>query len=117
MMSPEVSDCAVIGVTVTKTLVELPVAYITLTDGVEPSPELEKKLLDFAHARLPPTARIEGGIRFLKEMPRTAMGKIQKRVLREMAEREFNMTPPSTTTTTTAAKIIPETVVDKLRVA
>jgi len=58
-----------------------PVAWVVLRDGFGGSPELASELLDFVIARLPVFKRPRK-IVFVKELPRTATGKIRRFALR-----------------------------------
>ncbi|KAI8150258.1 hypothetical protein BJV82DRAFT_14664 [Fennellomyces sp. T-0311] len=89
MTVPSIVDCAVVGVNTKYDAMELPTAFVILVDGVQQPQDMESKLLDYAHSRLHDTVRIAGGIKIMKQFPRTAAGKIQKRVLRQLAEKEF----------------------------
>ena len=61
-------------------------AYVVLKDGCVGSEELAGELKDFVKAKLEPYKRPEI-VRFVKDLPRTTTGKIQRSVLREMAKR------------------------------
>jgi 4-coumarate--CoA ligase len=45
--------------------------------------------VDYCAERLAKYKRVEGGVKFVDVIPKTASGKILKRVLREEAEREI----------------------------
>ncbi|KAF2817521.1 acetyl-CoA synthetase-like protein [Mytilinidion resinicola] len=90
---PSIIDAAVIGVHFPHASgepTELPRAYVVQRPGS--SPLTEKDIYDFAAAKLSKYKRLDGGVKFLRlkegGIPKTASGKILKRVLREMAEKE-----------------------------
>jgi benzoate-CoA ligase family protein len=64
-----------------------PVAWVVLRDGSTGSPELASELLNFVITRLPVFKRPRK-IEFVKELPRTATGKIRRYELRQALERK-----------------------------
>lgn len=86
MAHPKVSDCAAIGVYSPEHTTELPRAYVHLVDGEKYSEQVQQELLEFANARLPDQKRLRGGVVIVDSFPRTASGKIQRRVLRQNAK-------------------------------
>lgn len=56
-------------------------AFITLKQGYEPSPELERELIETVRRVLGPVAVI-GEINFVRALPKTRSGKIMRRVLK-----------------------------------
>lgn len=48
----------------------------------------EQQVADYAGSRLAGYKRLEGGVKFLDAIPKTASGKILKKDLREMAKKE-----------------------------
>lgn len=85
---PRVMEVAVIGVSIPPDNAELPRAYVVLNSGPV---ELvtEEEIVAFASERLSRYKRLEGGVRFIKTMPKNPTGKILKRVLREYAQAEI----------------------------
>jgi len=78
---PAVAETGVIGAA-DKDELEKPMAYVVLKEGYEASPELTKEIQDkvrttLAHYKTP------RWIHYVKELPRTATGKIQRYKLRE----------------------------------
>lgn len=65
---------------------EIPMAYITLTRGAVEGPwdlsEAIKNIQEFVDGKVSPYKRLRGGIEVLQEIPKTASGKILRRVLR-----------------------------------
>jgi benzoate-CoA ligase family protein len=64
-----------------------PVAFVVLADGRAPSDALEQELKDFVKTRLAPF-KYPRRITFVRELPKTATGKVKRFVLREMVARE-----------------------------
>ncbi len=75
---PAVADCAVVGVP-SEQWGETPVAWVVPAPGAEVDTEA---LLAWANARLGKTQRL-AGLRYTPELPRSAIGKVLKRELRE----------------------------------
>ncbi|NML48571.1 acyl--CoA ligase [Ramlibacter sp. G-1-2-2] len=74
---PAVAEAAVVGVP-SETWGETPVAFVVPHDGAPAAPELR----DWANARLGKTQRL-ADLRFLAELPRSDIGKVLKRELRQ----------------------------------
>jgi acyl-CoA synthetase (AMP-forming)/AMP-acid ligase II len=79
---PAVADVAVIGVS-SEQWGETPVAFVARREGDATDAEA---LLQWANARLGKTQRLDR-LRFIDELPRSAIGKILKRELRELEPR------------------------------
>ena len=56
--------------------------------STSPSDELAKELVQFVHDRVAQHKRLRGGVRFIKEIPKSGSGKILRRVLKEEARGE-----------------------------
>jgi acetyl-CoA synthetase len=63
-------------------------AYVTLMDGAEPSEHLRKGLVDWVRREIGAIAAPDV-IQFAPGLPKTRSGKIMRRILRKIAEREF----------------------------
>ena len=63
-------------------------AYVTLMDGVEPSGELRKELEAWVRHEIGPIARPDL-IQWAPSLPKTRSGKIMRRILRKIAENDF----------------------------
>ncbi|KAI9832425.1 MAG: hypothetical protein M1819_004414 [Sarea resinae] len=85
---PCVADVAVVGVHIHHQATEVPRAYVALAKGVPASKETEKALVDWLAERVANHKRLRGGVRFVAEVPKSASGKILRRVLRERAKKE-----------------------------
>ncbi len=75
---PAVADAAVVGVP-SEQWGETPVAFVVLRSGSESS---EAELLAWFNQRIGKTQRL-AGLRYLEELPRSAIGKVLKRELRD----------------------------------
>lgn len=77
---PAVMETAVAGVPDEIGLVKVK-AFVVLKDGVQASPELEKEMINFVRDRIA-HFKAPRSIEFVKEMPRTVTGKIQRHRLK-----------------------------------
>ncbi|POR34527.1 Putative 4-coumarate--CoA ligase 1 [Tolypocladium paradoxum] len=84
----DIADVCVVGVWDEEQHTEIPRAYVVLRAGVEQSDELAKDIVAWLGERVGPPKRLRGGVRFLKEIPKSQAGKILRRVLREQAKKE-----------------------------
>ena len=75
---PAVADCAVVGVPSAE-WGETPVAYVVRRDGMHDSAEA---IRDWLNHQVGKTQRLSG-LRLVDELPRSAIGKILKRELRD----------------------------------
>ncbi|ODV09504.1 MAG: 4-coumarate--CoA ligase [Rubrivivax sp. SCN 70-15] len=75
---PAVADCAVVGIASAE-WGETPVAWVVCAPGAAIAPEA---LREWANAQLGRTQRL-AGLRYTDELPRSAIGKVLKRELRE----------------------------------
>ncbi|KAI9812709.1 MAG: hypothetical protein M1827_004465 [Pycnora praestabilis] len=85
---PDIIDAAVIGITSTHGNGEIPRAYVVRRPGKEDTTS-EEILKKHCRERLASYKSLEGGIRFVNAIPKTASGKILKRSLREEAKVEL----------------------------
>jgi acyl-coenzyme A synthetase/AMP-(fatty) acid ligase len=83
---PLVDDVAVIGIHIDKIATEVPVAYVVLGENSKPQDEIAEQLVAYVAGKLAPHKRLRGGIIPIDEIPKSASGKILKRVLRVRAE-------------------------------
>lgn len=90
---PAVLDVAVIGVYSEEQATELPRAYIVLANGYNADEEMKKKLRDWLNKQVVPYKRLRGGISFVESIPKSAAGKILRRVLVEQAKKEHTNAP------------------------
>lgn len=83
---PKVLDVAVIGVYSKSIASEVPRAYVVPAE--KPSYALANELVKFIHDRVAQHKRLRGGVKFIEEVPKSASGKILRRVLKEMAKKD-----------------------------
>ena len=62
-------------------------AYVTLVQGIEESEELKKELIQHVRKEIGPIATPEA-IQFTAALPKTRSGKIMRRILRKIAEKD-----------------------------
>ncbi|VDM48741.1 unnamed protein product [Toxocara canis] len=84
---PQIRDAAVIGIP-DKTAGELPRAYIVRASNVL----TEKEVFEFVKAKVSHYKQLKGGVRFVNEIPKSASGKILRRLLRDEAITEHRRT-------------------------
>jgi acetyl-CoA synthetase len=85
---PNVAETAVVGIPDT-IKGEVPYAYVTLKAGVDESSALEKSLVQLVRREIGPIATIDT-IHFTKELPKTRSGKIMRRILRKVANGDYD---------------------------
>ncbi|RLF10268.1 MAG: acetate--CoA ligase [Thermoprotei archaeon] len=83
---PKVAEAAVVGVP-HEVKGEVPVAFVILKAGVEPTPELERELVKKVDEAIGPIARPERVV-FVTDVPKTRSGKIMRRILRKLLRNE-----------------------------
>lgn len=86
---PEVADAAVIGVQFSRDEGQLPRAYVVRKSGSDENSLNEEGVKKFMESRLAQYKRLDGGVKFVKAIPKTASGKILKRLLRDEAKKEI----------------------------
>lgn len=86
---PGIADAAVIGVSDVVNQSELPRAYIVRKPGAMGNALHENDVKEWVRNRLAKYKALDGGVAFVDAIPKTASGKILKRVLRERAKIEM----------------------------
>ncbi|EHY52598.1 Phenylacetyl-CoA ligase epaB [Exophiala dermatitidis] len=84
--NPDVADAAVVGVVVHGE--ELPRAYVVLQETAKRKGTTEQDIKDFVAARVAKHKRLEGGVKFIDEVPKLASGKIVRKLMKEWAKRD-----------------------------
>ena len=77
---PQLSDAAVIPVP-DEMSGELPRAYVTMKDGIAVEDVTEEDIKAWVKKRVAPFKRLAGGVRFIDKVPKSASGKILRRLL------------------------------------
>ena len=88
---PMVNDVAVVGLYDKEQATEVPRAYVVLAPGVQGGPHTEKEIAEWLRAKVANHKRLRGGVKFVDEIPKSAAGKILRRVLKVKAEEEEKM--------------------------
>jgi len=71
-------------------------AFVTLVDGVQPTDELKKELVNHVRKEIGPIAAPDK-IQFAPALPKTRSGKIMRRILRKIAENQVESIGDTTT--------------------
>lgn len=85
---PQIIDVAVIGIDTGGVDGQLPRAYVVRRPGKDGDRLTEGDVKEFMEGKLAKYKRLDGGVSFIGAIPKTASGKILKRMLREQAEKE-----------------------------
>ena len=86
---PQIVDAAVIGIQFSKDESQLPRAYVVRRPGPDGKILSEDEVKEFMKGKLAQYKRLDGGVRFVDAIPKSASGKILKRLLRDEAKREI----------------------------
>lgn len=66
----------------------MPRAYIVLTPGTDGSEDRAKEIIEWLNSRVGPPKKLRGGVRFVKEVPKSPSGKLLRRLLRDQVKKE-----------------------------
>jgi len=89
MDHPLVNDVAVIGVDDKEQHTEVPRAYIVGSEEALKDPEkAAKEIIEWTSKKVANHKRLRGGVRFVDEVPKSAAGKILRRLLKDSAKKE-----------------------------
>ncbi|KAH9214213.1 hypothetical protein DL95DRAFT_446562 [Leptodontidium sp. 2 PMI_412] len=83
-----VTDVAVIGIHDASRESEVPMACVVLKEGAEPSKAIEKEIVNWLASRVAGHKALRGGVWFIDEVPKSASGKILRRLLKDKAKEE-----------------------------
>jgi 4-coumarate--CoA ligase len=78
-----VDDVAVIGVQDEEMHTEVPMACVVPKQGVEKDEEGKRRIVEWVKERVAGHKRLRGGVEWVEEVPKSASGKILRRVLKE----------------------------------
>lgn len=84
---PDVADAAAVGITIHDE--ELPRAYVVLQDHAK-GKVTEDDIKKFVAGKVAKHKRLEGGVKFIDEVPKLASGKIVRKLMKEWAKRDAN---------------------------
>ena len=70
---------------------DLPRAYVV----ADPSQITEQEIKKFVEERMAPYKQLRGGVVFVNELPKNAIGKYLRRELRDRAKKELGLVKPS----------------------
>ena len=85
---PMIDDVAVVGIYNAEQATEVPRAYVVPKPEVKVGLETTKDIIEWLQAKVANHKRLRGGVRYVDEIPKSASGKILRRVLKEKAKRE-----------------------------
>lgn len=88
LTNENIQDAAVIQVPDEKSG-ELPRAYVVLKPTADLSVVTDQYLKDWVKEKVAPQKRLDGGVVFVDQIPKSASGKILRRILRDDAMKEF----------------------------
>ncbi|KAL2065223.1 hypothetical protein VTL71DRAFT_2892 [Oculimacula yallundae] len=83
-----IADVAVIGIHDASRESEVPLACVVVKEGTEPSKDTEKNIVAWLASRVAGHKQLRGGVWFVDEVPKSASGKILRRVLKDKAKAE-----------------------------
>jgi 4-coumarate--CoA ligase len=86
MSHPLVSDAAVIGIMDEEKATEVPLAFVVAAARVDRDDATAHEIMKWTEDKLAPHKRLRGGIVFVKEIPKSAAGKILRNILRARAK-------------------------------
>jgi 4-coumarate--CoA ligase len=81
----DVDDVAIIGFHVEEIASEVPMAFVVLKEGRKPEEATAKEIVEWLGERTSKTKLLRGGVVFVDEVPKSASGKILRRVLKGMS--------------------------------
>lgn len=87
MDHPGIDDVAVIGVQDEDQHTEVPRAYVVPAEGKNGEQDAAE-IIKWLEGKVAPHKRLRGGVRFIDEVPKSASGKILRRLLKDKAKQE-----------------------------
>jgi 4-coumarate--CoA ligase len=83
-----INDVAVVGIRDESQATEVPLACVVPKEGVERSGKSERAIVEWLSERVAGHKRLRGGVKWVDEVPKSASGKILRRVLKDMLKDE-----------------------------
>lgn len=85
-----VDDVVVVGVVSEQLGTEIPRAYIVRRGGLKAVKEGDaQKIIDWMNAKVANHKKLRGGIKFVEAVPKSASGKLLRRLLKDQARKEY----------------------------
>jgi 4-coumarate--CoA ligase len=72
---------------------EVPLAYVVPKQGMQAGPQLEKEIVDWLASKVANHKRLRGGVKLTNEIPKSASGKILRRMLKAQYLEEMKNAP------------------------
>ena len=66
----------------------MPRAYVVVRPDIKESDELAQDIATWLAGKVAPPKKLRGGVRFVKEIPKSPAGKILRRVLKDEVKKE-----------------------------
>lgn len=85
---PKINDVAVVGVYEEHLASEVPRAFVVPAQGVEGGKKTEEEIVSWLAGKVASHKRLRGGVRFVDEVPKSASGKILRRLLKIKVQEE-----------------------------
>lgn len=85
---PDVTDVAIIGFHVDEIATEVPMAFVVAKAGVARDEAKAREVVEWLGEKTSKTKLVRGGVVWVDEVPKSASGKILRRVLKELSLRE-----------------------------
>jgi 4-coumarate--CoA ligase len=83
-----VQDVAVVGVYDERIASEVPLAFVVLREGMERNEENGRVIVKWLEDKVAGHKRLRGGVKWIDEIPKTASGKILRRMLKDVLAKE-----------------------------
>ena len=87
MDHPGINDVAVIGIQDEEQHTEVPRAYVVAATGKNTQKDADE-IVKWLGGKVANHKRLRGGVRFIDEVPKSASGKILRRLLKDKAKQE-----------------------------
>ena len=88
MDHPAINDVAVIGINDEEQHTEVPRAYVVASDKNKTNEKDAEEIVQWLGGKVANHKRLRGGVRFIDEIPKSAAGKILRRLLKDKAKAE-----------------------------